>query len=178
MKRFTLSDSLILASLAVLSVAFKAVFRLKLGLTGHSMFMVTLVLLLARGLVPERGSVVGCGLVAGLMAMVMGIGRGGPLVLLKFLAPALAVEIICLLLPKAPWTRWQAVLAAWAGVAAWIGNGMLELALAGADRAVLATEAGLKALGGGLFATIAALLVPTLLKRLAHHDLVPKERQP
>jgi hypothetical protein len=178
MRRFTLTDSLILASLAVLSVAFKAVFRLKLGLTGHSMFMVTLVLLLARGLVPVRGSVAGCGLVAGLLAMVMGIGKGGPLVLLKFLAPALAIEIVCLLLPKAPWTRWQAVLAAWAGVVAWIGKGMLELALAGADRAVLATEAGLKALGGGLFATIAALLVPTLLKRLAHHGLVPKERQP
>jgi len=178
MKRFTLTDSLMLASLAVLSVAFKAVFRLKLGLTGHSMFMVTLVLLLARGLVPVRGSVVGCGLVAGLLAMVMGIGKGGPLVLLKMLAPALAIEIVCLLLPKAPWTRWQAVLAAWAGVVAWIGKGMLELALAGADRAVLATEAGLKALGGGLFATLAALLVPTLLKRLAHHGLVPEERQP
>jgi hypothetical protein len=63
-------------------------------------------------------------------------------------------------------------------VAAWIGKGMLELALAGADRVVLATEAGLKAVGGGIFATIAALLVPTLLERLAHHGLVPKERQP
>jgi len=178
MKRFTLTDSLILASLAILSVAFKAVFRLKLGLVGHSMFMVTLVLLLARGLVPVRGSVVGCGLMAGLLAMVMGIGKGGPLVLLKMLAPALAIELVCLVLPKAPWIRWQAVLAAWAGVVAWIGKGMLELALAGADRAVLATEAGLKALGGGLFATLAALLVPTLLRRLAHHGMIPAERQP
>lgn len=178
MKRFTLTDSLILASLAVLSVAFKAVFRLKLGLTGHSMFMVTLVLLLARGLVPVRGSVVGCGLVSGLLAMVMGIGKGGPLVLLKMLAPALAIEIVCFALPKAPWIRWQAVLVAWAGVMAWIGKGMLELWMAGADRAVLATEAGVKAIGGGLFATVAALLVPTLLKRLAHHGMIPAERQP
>lgn len=178
MKRFTLTDSLILASLAILSVAFKAVFRLKLGLMGHSMFMVTLVLLLARGLVPVRGSVVGCGLVAGLLAMVMGIGKGGPLVLLKILAPALAIEIVCLLLPMAPWKRWQAVLAAWSGVVAWVGKGMLELALAGADRAVMMTEAGLKILGGGIFATVAALLVPTLLKRLAQHGLITEERQP
>ena len=63
-------------------------------------------------------------------------------------------------------------------VVAWIGKGMLELALAGADRTVMLTEAGMKALGGGIFATLAALLVPTLLRRLAQHGLIPAERQP
>ena len=68
----------------------------------------------------------------------MGIGRGGPLVLLKMLAPALTIEIVCLVLPNAPWIRWQAVLVAWAGVVAWISKGMLELWLAGADGAARA----------------------------------------
>jgi hypothetical protein len=110
--------------------------------------------------------------------MVMGMGKGGPLVLVKAVAPALAIECVCLALPRAPWKRWQALLAAYAGVVAWVAKDVVELWLAGADKPVLLTQAAWSGLGAGFFSTLAALLAPTLLRRLAHHGLIPEDRQP
>jgi len=172
LQAFSLADALLLAALALLLVAFKAMVRLKLGLTGHSMFLLVLVFLLARGLVPHRGSVLYCGLMAGLLAMVMGVGKGGPLILMKMALPALTMEIALLLLPMAAWTLWQAVLVALAGMLAWLFKGVLGLWLAGAESEVIMLQMGWKMLGGGLFSILAALLVPGVMRKLAHHGLV------
>ncbi|MBY5990705.1 core component of ECF transporter [Ferrimonas balearica] len=173
-----LNDALLLGALALLFIAIKSVFRFKLGLTGHSMFFLITTLLLAWGLVPRRGSVLYCGFLAGLLAMVLGVGKGGPLVLLKFLMPALAVELALWLLPLAPWFRGQAMVVGFAGVLAWVGKGALELWLAGAASEVLLVQVGWKLLGGSLFAGLACLMVPRLLRHLAHHQLIPPHRQP
>ncbi|WP_086481905.1 hypothetical protein [Oceanospirillum sanctuarii] len=172
LQAFSLADALLLAALALLLVAFKAMVRLKLGLTGHSMFLLVLVFLLARGLVPHRGAVLYCGLMAGLLAMVMGVGKGGPLILLKMALPALTMEMALLLLPMAAWTLWQAVLVALAGMLAWLLKGVLGLWLAGAESDVILLQIGWKLLGGGLFSVLAALLVPGVMRKLAHHGLV------
>ncbi|WP_028111358.1 hypothetical protein [Ferrimonas kyonanensis] len=178
MNRFSLSDAILLSGLALLLVSFKAVVRLKLGLTGHSMFLLVLVYLLARGLVPQRGSVLYCGLMTGLLALIMGVGKGGPLVLLKFLLPAMAMELALLLLPMAPWFTAQALLVAAAALTVWVGKGALELWLAGADPALILVQSGWKTLGGGLFSILGACCTPMLLQRLAHHQLIPTHRQP
>ncbi|WP_028115635.1 hypothetical protein [Ferrimonas senticii] len=178
MERFKLSDALLLSALALLLLSFKAAVKLKLGLVGHSMFMMTLVMLLARGLVPKTGSVLATGFLTGLLAMLLGIGKGGPLILLKFMFPAAAIELACLLLPFAPWQRKTAILVGLCGLAAWIAKGMFELWLAGADAQFMLLQMGWKGLGGGLFTLLAALCVPPLLARLAHHQLIPQQRQP
>lgn len=174
----SLNDALLLGSLALIFVAVKSVFRFKLGLTGHSMFFLMTTLLLARGLVPVRGSVFYCGLIAGLLAMVLGVGKGGPLVLLKFMMPAIAVELALTALPFAPWYRLQAMVVAFAGVLAWTAKGAMELMLASATFEVIVIQVGWKLLGGCVFAALACLMVPTLLRHLAHHQLIPPSRLP
>ncbi|WP_028107880.1 hypothetical protein [Ferrimonas futtsuensis] len=178
MTKLPLADAILLGALALLMVGLKSLLRLKLGLAGHSMFLLVLTLLLARGLVPVRGSVLYCGLMAGLLALVLGVGKGGPLVVLKFALPALAMEAALLLLPRAPWFRIQALLVALAGLTAWLLKGGVELYLAGADASVIAAQLAWKGLGGCLFSLLGALAVPPLMSLLAHHQLLSPRRHP
>ncbi|GAA4899351.1 core component of ECF transporter [Ferrimonas pelagia] len=178
MKRFSLADALLLGALALLFVAVKSVFRFKLGLTGHSMFFVMTTFLLARGLVPVRGSVIYCGLMVGLLAMIMGMGKGGPLVLLKFMMPAVALEFALLFLPNAPWRFITAWAVAFVGVLGWALKGAIEMWLVGAAWELIAVKALWKTGGGTLFAGLACLMVPKLLRHLAHHQLIGEHRVP
>ncbi|QIZ77300.1 core component of ECF transporter [Ferrimonas lipolytica] len=178
MNKLKLADALLIGALSLLLLSFKAAVKLKLGLSGHTMFLMVLVFLLARGLVPVRGSIIYCGLLTGILAMLLGIGKGGPLILLKFLLPAVGIELACLLLPFAPWHRVTAIAAGAAGLIAWVIKGATEMALAGADIDIILMQMGWKSFGGGIFTVLAALCVPLLLQRLAHHQLIPTERQP
>src|SRR5690606_24705061 len=99
MDRLSFKNLLFICFCAVLLVVTKAAFRWHLGISGHAMFFTVFFLLLARVCVPVRAAALATGLIAGMAAMALGMGKGGPLILLKFLLPAAAVDLAALALP-------------------------------------------------------------------------------
>ncbi|PKH58185.1 core component of ECF transporter [Shewanella sp. Choline-02u-19] len=169
---FELEDALFIGFCATLLVVLKSMLRLKLGLSGHSMFLMTFFYLLCYGAVGRVGCITACGLLAGIVAMMLSIGKGGPLILLKFGLPAVAMDLTLLMIAGMFKLRWQCVIVALIGCLAWASKGWVENMLAGMTHQIALTKFALNFLQGGVFAIGAALIVPTVLRRLQSHDLL------
>ncbi|MFT5789290.1 MAG: hypothetical protein ACI8SJ_001406 [Shewanella sp.] len=169
---FELQDALFIGFCATLLVILKSMLRLKLGLSGHSMFLMTFFYLLCYGAVGRVGCITACGLLAGIVAMMLSVGKGGPLILLKFGLPAIAMDLTLLMIAGVFKLRWQCVIVALIGCLAWASKGWIENMLAGMTQQIALTKFALNFLQGGVFAIGAALIVPTVLKRLQSHDLL------
>ena len=61
---FSLQDALFIGFCATLLVALKSMLRLKLGITGHSMFLMTFFYLICYGVVGRVGCITACGLLS------------------------------------------------------------------------------------------------------------------
>jgi hypothetical protein len=172
MNRLSLKESLFLGFCAALLVITKAAFRWHLGISGHAMLFTAFFLLLARGCVPSRGAASLTGLLAGIAAALLGMGKGGPLVISKFLLPALAVDLGALLLP---WL-WGSLLlcalvGALAGATKFFGTAGLDL-LVGMDPALVWRHSLLEAAAAMLFGAVGALGVPPVLRRLRAYGVI------
>jgi hypothetical protein len=99
MNKLTLKETLFLGFCAVFILFSRASMRLHLGIPGHAMFFTVYFLLLARGCISARFSATLTGLLAGSAAVILGMGKGGPLILVKFLLPAVAIDIGAAILP-------------------------------------------------------------------------------
>jgi len=98
---FTLQEALCLSFCATFIIIAKAVLRLHLHVTGHSMVLTMFFLLLARGCVPRKGAAIFTGLVAGILCVILGMGaKSGPLAVFKFLLPGLCVDIVAWFYPR------------------------------------------------------------------------------
>ncbi|MBR9727313.1 core component of ECF transporter [Shewanella intestini] len=169
---FNLQDALFIGFCATLLVAIKSMMRLKLGLSGHSMLLMTFFYLICYGVVGKKGCITVCGLVTGILAMMLSVGKGGPVLIIKFGLPALAMDLTLLFIAGLFSFRWQSlILAATASIAWGLKSGIGHL-LAGMTLQVALAKFGLEVVQGGFFALIAALLVPSVLNRLQAHDLV------
>jgi len=171
---FSLQDALFIGFCATLLVAIKSMLRLKLGLSGHSMFLMTFFYLICFGVVGRLGSITACGILAGLTAMILSVGKGGPLILLKFAIPAIAMDLSLLFVAGLLTLRWRCILVGMAGCLAWAGKGWVENMLLGMTLQVALFQFGLSMLSGGMFTLLGALLVPSVLNRLKAHDLLFK----
>jgi len=94
MKKFTLQEALFLAFCACFIVITRAVFRLHLNIPGHAMFFTMFFLILSRGMVHRLGAATLVGILAGLICTLLGMGKGGPLIILKFVVPGLIVDLV------------------------------------------------------------------------------------
>ncbi len=173
---FDLQDALFIGFCATLLVVIKSMLRLKLGLSGHSMFLMTFFYLICYGAVGRVGAISACGLLAGLVAMMLSVGKGGPMILLKFGLPAMAMDLALLLMAGLFSLRWQSIILALVACLVWAGKGWIGNLLAGMSGQVALAQFGLSFLQGGAFAVAAALLVPTVLKRLHAHDLLHRSQ--
>jgi len=172
---FQLQDALFIGFCATLLVALKSMLRLKLGLSGHSMLLMSFFYLICYGSVGRKGAITACGALAGAVATILGVGKGGPLIFLKFFVPALAMDVALILLGTLLILRWRLVVVALIGCLAWSAKGLLEDLLVGMSQQVALVRFGLKFLQGGLFSVVGALLVLPVLRRLKAHDLLHKE---
>ncbi|MCE9680406.1 core component of ECF transporter [Shewanella sp. AS1] len=175
--KFTLHDALFIGFCATLLVALKGMLRLKLGLSGHSMFLMSFFYLICYGAVARRGAISLCGLLAGLVAMTFSVGKGGPLILIKFALPAIAMDLALLLLPSLMALKWRCIILALIATLAWAGKGLAEDLIVGLSMQVALLQFAKSLLMGSMFATLAALLVPPVLTRLVSHGLIDSEEK-
>lgn len=169
---FDLQDALFIGFCATLLVALKSMLRLKLGLSGHSMFLMTFFYLICYGIVGRLGAISACGVLSGLVAMALSVGKGGPLILLKFALPALAMDLSLIVFANLFTLRWRCIAVGLVGCLAWAGKGWVEDILVGMTLQVAWVQFGLSMLKGGVFTVLGACLVPPVLERLQSHDLL------
>jgi hypothetical protein len=176
-RRFTLREAVLLSFCATFIVLTRAGLRLHLHLPGHVMFFTMFFLLLARGCVPKLGSATLVGLITSLASVLLGMGVGGPLVLVKFLLPALVVELAGFLFPAFVTSM---LACATVGVLASLvraatGTGV-EL-LIGMDEEIVVQKAVISAAMNGLWGGLGSLAVPSIIRRLRLNGLIEQETE-
>jgi hypothetical protein len=176
-RRFTLREAVLLSFCATFIVLTRAGLRLHLHLPGHVMFFTMFFLLLARGCVPKLGSATLVGLITSLASVLLGMGVGGPVVLIKFLLPALVVELAGFLFPAFVTSM---LACAAVGVLASVlraatGTGV-DL-LIGMDEEIVVSKAVIAAAMNGLWGGLGALAVPSIIRRLRINGLIEQSAE-
>jgi len=160
LKRFSLKDAIFLGFCAIFVVITRAGLRLHLNIPGHAMFFMCFFLLLAAGCVPKMWSATIVGLVAGVVAIMLGMGQGGPIMLLRFLFPAIIVDCARLVYPRLTTNYPVCALVGVLAAASRFVTIVLPDLLAGMDWAVTAGHATTSTLMGMGFGGLGALMVP------------------
>ncbi len=170
--RLSLKESLFLGFCAVFIIVFRAALRLHLHIPGHSMLFTIFFLMLARGCVPYRFAATWTGLISGAMAVILGLGKGGPLILPKFILPAIIIDIGALLSPY--WFSSYLICMVIAAVAASTKffNIWLIDVLIGMDRTVTLQHAFIGSLFSCIFGMTGSLFVPPIMKKLNAHGII------
>lgn len=158
-------EVLLLACFASLVVLGKAAMRWHLHVPGHAMVATVLFLALARMCVARTGSATAAGLLAGAVCAALGMGKGGPLIVLKLALPGLVLDAGAALPGRAPGALRWALFGALAGATGFFPVAVVE-ALAGAPADVVlshalvsaGSKAAFGALGGWAAAVIGARL--------------------
>ena len=171
-QRLDTREALLIAFFATFVVLAKAALRWHLHVPGHSMFTITLFLVLARACVRRTGAATLVGVLSGVACALLGMGKGGPLIALKLALPGVLVDLGATWRPDHFPETWRgALIGAAAGASHFVPVALIE-ALAGfpPDLVLLhaavsaGTKAGFGALGGLAGAIIAS--------RLRHHGLL------
>ena len=168
----SLKEALFIGFCAVFAVLLRVVLRLKLNISGHSMVPTVFFLMLARGSVNYRFGAIFAALLAGSAALFMGFAKAGPLILFKYLAVGIVIDVMALLLPgRFRNIFWSALTGALAGSTKFFtvyGVGYL----AGMDSDVNLTKALFEAGAAALFGLLAGALLPVVLKRLRAYGVI------
>lgn len=172
--RFTMREGLLLGFCATFIVLTKAMLRMKLHISGHSMFFFLFFLLLSRGCVRKTGAATLVGLLSGGMSIALGMGGRDPLVILNFILPALVVDFAGIIYPEMPSSYPACMLVG--GIAAsfkGVGPAIIEK-LAGAPLKIIFMKAVIKeALPAVVFGILGSLPVPAVIRKLQRNRLIP-----
>jgi hypothetical protein len=91
---FTLRESVYMTLCATLMVIVRLFFRLGLRITGHSMLFTIFFILLAKHHIPKPWTGTATAFLAGILAVIMGLGKAGPLLLPQYVLPGLVVDLL------------------------------------------------------------------------------------
>jgi hypothetical protein len=170
--RPTLKEALFLGFCAVFAVLVRVALRLKLHITGHSMLPTVFFLMLARGSVRYRFGAVFTAAMAGSAAMFLGFAKSGPLILIKYMAVALVIDIMAMLLPgRFHNVFWSALTGALAGSTKFLSEYAIG-ALAGMDQGINLTKSLIEGGAAALFGLLAGVLIPVVLRRLRAYGVI------
>lgn len=164
--RLSLKESLFLGFCAVFILVFRASLRLNLNIPGHAMLFTVFFLMLARASVSYRFSATWTGMIAGVMAMVLGMGKGGPLIISKFLLPAIVIDIGAALVPNWHHSYLLCLVLAASAASTRVLSIILVDFLIGMDRVIMVQHALIKSSFGLLFGMAGSLLIPSVIKKL------------
>ena len=161
-----LKDSFFLGFCAVFIIITRIALRLHLKIPGHAMFFTLFFLMLSRGCVRFRFAATFTGLVAGLMAVALGLGKGGPLILVKFILPAIVIDVSAMLLPELFTSYFLcAVVGALASATMFFNTYLIDY-LAGMDPALIFQHATIKSVSSMVFGVVASLFIPLVIRKL------------
>ncbi|MFH1566724.1 MAG: hypothetical protein ABIL09_01905 [Gemmatimonadota bacterium] len=164
-----LKEALFLGFCAVLIFVSRAALRLHLRISGHAMLLTLFFLLLARGCAAHRLAATFAGLLAGLLAMAFGMGQAGLLLPLKFVLPALVIDLMALLLPGLFRSYLLCALTAALAAGTKLADTYILDRLAGMDATVALQHGGLEALSAMAFGVAGSLMVPPVIHKLKAH---------
>ena len=171
-RRFTLREAVLLCFCATLIVLTRAGLRLHLHLPGHVMFFTMFFFLLSRGCVPKVGAATLVGLITSLASVLLGMGSGGAMVLVKFLLPALVVDLAAII---APGFVTSLLACAAVGVIASLSRAFVNTGvewLLGMDEEIMLQKTVISAGLNGLWGGLGALAVPAIIRRLRKNGLI------
>lgn len=170
--QLSLKDALFIGFCAVFAVLARVALRLKLNISGHSMLPTVFFLMLARGSVRYRFAAVFAGLLAGSAAMFLGFAKSGPLIIVKYLAVAVVIDVLAWLLPG----RFRSVaLSALTGALAGATKFFTDYGigyLAGMDPDVNLVKSLFEGGSAAAFGLLAGALLPVVLRRLRAYGVI------
>lgn len=175
--KLSLKDTLFLGFCGVFILCAKAALRLHLKIAGHAMFFTLFFLLIARGCVVHRLAATIAGSFAGIMAVILGMGKGGPLILVKFIMPGLVVDLMAFLLPGLFESIILCMLTAGlAGATRFFSTYLIDY-LVGMDADILLQHALIKSTGNIIFAMAGGVAVPSVIRKLRAHGALAVQPQ-
>ena len=172
MKKLTLQEALILAFCACFIVITRAVFRLHLNISGHAMFFTMFFLILGKGCVPKIGAATLMGVLAGLLCTLLGMGKGGPLIMLKFLFPALVVDLAGLFSKGMAGSYTACAIVGALGAASRFLSILIVEWVIGVDWDIIIRHALISSASGIVFGVLGSLMVPPIVRKLTTHGLI------
>ncbi len=171
-KRFTLRDAIFLGFCATFIIITRAGLRLHFNIPGHAMFFMCFFLLLAAGCVPRMWAATITGLVAGIVAVLLGMGQGGPFMLLRFILPGIIIDVARTIFPRLVLSYVAcAVVGVLAAASRFLTIIIPDLAT-GMEWGVVVQHALAATFLGMGFGGAGAAMVPAIVRRLRAHNMV------
>lgn len=171
-RRFTLKEGIFLGFCATFIILARAGLRLHLHLPGHVMFFTMFFYLLARGCVPKIGSATLVGLIVSLASFLLGMGTKGPVVFVKFLLPALLVDLAGFIYPAFVNSMLAcALVGALSAATRALADTWIEW-LSGMEGEVILQKTVITAGLFAFYAGLSALAVPSIVRRLRRNGLI------
>lgn len=171
--RFSMREALLLGFCATFIVLTKATLRMKLGISGHSMFFMTFFLLLARGIVPKTGAATLAGLLAGAISIALGLAHKGPIIMLNFVFPALVIDTAGIFLPRFT-TRLLPclIIGGMAASTKGVAEGIV-LFVTGVSSEIVFLKTLVEGAWAAFFGILGSLPVPAIIRKLRTNRLIP-----
>jgi hypothetical protein len=170
--KFTLREAIYLGFCAAFIVITRVMLMLHLKIPGHAMFFTMFFLLLGRGSVPKTGAATLVGLLAGLLSALLGLGKEGPLVALKFLLPGVIVDLGGVIYPGLPSSYIACTIV---GIVASVTRFVTFLAvelLIGMEKELILGHAVFSLILYVIFGGLGSLMVPPIIRRLKANQLI------
>jgi len=173
--KFALRDVIFLGFCATFIVVSRAGLRLHLNIPGHAMFFTMFFLILASGCVPKMWAATIVGFVAGCLLVLLGLGKEGPLMVLKLILPGFIVDCCCLVYPRIAVSSIACAVVGVIGSASRFLTITVTDMLAGIEWTIIMEHALITSLLGMAFGGLGALMVPPIIRRLEAHKLLHRE---
>jgi len=170
--KFSLREAIYLGFCAAFIVITRVVLMLHLKIPGHAMFFTMFFLFLGRGSVPKTGAATLVGLIAGLLSALLGLGKEGPLVALKFLLPGVIVDLGGVIYPGLPSSYIACTIV---GIVASVTRFVTFLAvelLIGMEKELILGHAVFSLILYVIFGGLGSLMVPPIIRRLKANQLI------
>ncbi len=161
-----LADVIRLTMFGTLISVSRFVFQMPIGVPGHTSVYWMGLLMLGKGLIPKFGAGTIMGIVSGILAIVFGLGKEGPLMAFKCIVPGVLLDILAILFFNKLESIWVGIiigsLISWSKLMASIALGIiLDIPMV-----FLAMGFGYATLLHVVFGAAGGVLAAVLIKRL------------